>query len=164
MQVKPKIFFLLIIMSVIGLISAITVLYEIQVVHTLPPLCTIPTASISGVAINCAKVLLSPYGEINGVPLELLAAVWFIINISLVSVVSFTNRKTSRKTLKFLFFWRFLGILIVPYLVYLELFVVKSICLYCTVMHIAIIIDFVIISYFLFSSKSHLYIEYRKPD
>jgi uncharacterized membrane protein len=52
-----------------------------------------------------------------------------------------------------LFGWRFIGIVIVPYLVFVELFLVKAICIYCTVMHVAIIADFIIISYLLFYKR-----------
>jgi len=41
----------------------------------------------------------------------------------------------------------------VPYLVSLEVFVLKAICIYCTMMHVAIIVDFCIITYFLFIKK-----------
>jgi len=34
------------------------------------------------------------------------------------------------------------GIAVVPYLVYVELAVIRAICLYCTVMHAAIVVDF----------------------
>jgi uncharacterized membrane protein len=61
-----------------------------------------------------------------------------------------------RTSLKALFGWRFLGIVIVPYLVFVELFLAKAICVYCTIMHVAIIADFLIISYLLFYKKHGL--------
>ncbi len=42
----------------------------------------------------------------------------------------------------------------VPYLLVIELGVLGAICLYCTMMHIAIVTDFVIITYLLFYKKS----------
>jgi hypothetical protein len=42
---------------------------------------------------------------------------------------------------------------IVPYLVFIELVLVKAICFYCTIMHIAIIADFIIISCLLLYRK-----------
>lgn len=157
MNVRPKTFVLLVVMSIVGLTSAIVVLYEGWILRTPPPLCIEPGQSIFNIPINCEKVIFSPYGEIYGIPLELLAAGWFIINISLVSVVSFAKESISRKTLKFLFGWRFIGVAIIPYFLYLEFFVIKSICIYCTIMHIMIIIDFIVISYFLFSKHAKLY-------
>lgn len=46
-----------------------------------------------------------------------------------------------------------MGIIIVPYLVFVELFLVRAICIYCTMMHVAIVADFIIISYLLFYKK-----------
>jgi uncharacterized membrane protein len=164
MHVSKKVFFLLILMSIIGLISAITVLYEFQILNTLPPFCTLnENANFAGAQINCAIVLRSSYSNfVIGpfkFPLELLAAIWFIINICMVCVISFGSVVNVKKVLKLLFGWRFFGILIVPYLIYLEFFVVHSICIYCTIMHAAIIIDFIIVSYFLFSKNSKKYIK-----
>jgi Predicted membrane protein len=45
-----------------------------------------------------------------------------------------------------LFYWRFLGIVVVPYLIYVETYLLHALCIYCTVMHIMIIIDFTIIT------------------
>ncbi len=146
-------FIILIVMSVIGLISSLTVIYELYAVHYLPPFCQLP-GSVGGVVFNCAKVLLSNYANFGPVSLDFLAAVWFIVNIALVTIMSFSGGRTARNILRFLFGWRFFGIVVVAYLLYLEFFVVRAICLYCTVMHIAIIIDFAIISYLLFSKSS----------
>jgi hypothetical protein len=40
--------------------------------------------------------------------------------------------------------------MIVPYLVFIELFILHALCIYCTMMHVAIVADFIIISYLLF--------------
>ncbi|MGC8648682.1 MAG: vitamin K epoxide reductase family protein [Candidatus Micrarchaeia archaeon] len=163
MRVSKKVFLLLILMSLIGLISAITVLYEFQILNMLPPFCTLNgNTSFAGTQINCAIVLKSTYSNLVigqfKFPLELLAAIWFIINIGMVCAISFGSMTNAKRVLKLLFGWRFFGILIVPYLIYLEFFVVHSICIYCTIMHAAIIIDFIIVSYFLFSKNSKKYI------
>ncbi len=152
-------FLVLIAMSVLGIISSLLVIYELDVVHTLPPFCIEGSAS-SGITINCAKVLLSQYSQLHIGPLsvsvDMLAAVWFIINIFLVVMVTSGSIKYARPLFDVLFMWRFFGLIVVPYMVYLELFVVKSICIYCTIMHVAIIIDFIIITYLLFSKASRI--------
>ncbi len=150
-------FFILIIMSLIGLASSITVLYEVGVLGKMPPLCTIHGNPVFlGSVVNCAAVLYSSYSTFYGISLEALAAVWFIINLVLITLVIFSDRGISKKIFYVLFGWRFLGIAIVPYLVYLEFFVLHAICIYCTIMHIAIIIDFGIITYLVFSEKSKI--------
>ncbi|MGC8652137.1 MAG: vitamin K epoxide reductase family protein [Candidatus Micrarchaeia archaeon] len=163
MRVTKKVFVLLVIMSIIGLASALTVLYEFQMLGNLPPLCTLGGhAEFLGTPIDCATVLESAYSSINifniHLSLELLAAVWFIINICFVCAISFGSAARAKKMLDVLFGWRFFGLIIVPYLLYLEFFVLHAICIYCTVMHAAIIIDFIIVSYFLFSGKTEKYL------
>ncbi|MEM0086800.1 MAG: vitamin K epoxide reductase family protein [Candidatus Micrarchaeaceae archaeon] len=144
-------------MSIIGIASATTIIIELDVFHTSPPFCTIPGNSHSGgVQINCMKVLESPYSTVFGVSLDMLAALWFVINILLVVSVVFMRSSIARKTFNALFAWRFFGLLLVPYLIYLELFVVKAICIYCTIMHCAIIIDFIIITYLVFAKNSKI--------
>jgi len=103
--------------------------------------------------VNCEAVLGSKYSTIFGVPLEVFAVGYFIVNLLLVYFIAFGSVRLFRTSLKILFGWRFIGIVIVPYLVFLELSVIKAICTYCTMMHIAIIADFAIISYFLFYKK-----------
>ena len=147
-------FFLLILMSIIGLASSLIVIYEWSILHTPPPFCIVGNTTSTGITLNCAKVLSSRYSNVFGVSLEALAAVWFIINLFLIMLVVSARREVARRSVDVLFAWRFLGLLIVPYLIYLELFVVRAICLYCTIMHGAIIIDFVIITYLVFSKKS----------
>ncbi len=158
MRCSRKDFVILTAMSIIGIISAMTVIYELNVVHTLPPLCEL--GNVSGVQINCAKVLLSPYSSINilgfNFSLDFLAAGWFVVNIILVIALVTMADSHARAVFKGLFAWRFIGLAIVPYLVYLELFVVHSICVYCTIMHGAILVDFGIISYLVFSKGSEI--------
>ncbi|MGC8566885.1 MAG: vitamin K epoxide reductase family protein [Caldisphaera sp.] len=60
----------------------------------------------------------------------------------------------AKSSLSMLFIWRFIGLAIVPYLIYLELVVLHAICIYCTIMHGMIIADFTIISLLVFSKRS----------
>ena len=152
-------FLLLIMMSIIGLASSIVVIYEWSILHTPPPFCTVGNTVSTGITLNCAKVLSSPYSNVFGVSLEALAAVWFIVNLFLIILVVSSRVGVARKSIDVLFAWRFLGLIIVPYLIYLELFVLKAICLYCTIMHGAILIDFAIITYLVFSKKSSIHKE-----
>lgn len=140
-------------MSVVGLWASSMVLIIYNTLHQQLPACTIPTASNGGIAINCEAVLSSPYSAVFGIPLEVLAIPYFAINLALIYIIGFGGDRIFRASLKTLFVWRFFGLLIVPYLLVVELLLVKAICLYCTTMHISIIVDFAIISYFLFYKK-----------
>ncbi len=144
-------------MSIIGLASSLIVIYELNVLGTLPPLCTLPNGpSLFGAKLNCAKVLLSSYSDIEGVSLDLLAAIWFIVNLALVVALVTVRKSVAKAIFRILFAWRFFGLAIVPYLIYLEFVVLHSICLYCTIMHGAIIVDFIIVTFLVFADKSKI--------
>ncbi len=157
MRVTRIKFLILIAMSLIGLWSSLTVLYLFDVLHQPLPFCGASSSSNPNtIAIDCNRVLSSPFSSIHGIPLDAFAALWFIINLFLILIVSLGSDSLSKLSLRLLFFWRFMGLLIIPYLLFLEFFVIRAICIYCTVMHIAIIIDFIIVSYFLFYKKGLL--------
>jgi uncharacterized membrane protein len=155
MRVSRTKFIILIIMSIIGLAAATEVVITYSVMGQAPPLCK--EGTIGGIALDCEAVLGSKYSEIFGVPLELFAVVYFVINLFLVYLVSFGSEGVFGRALGILFAWRFVGLMIVPYLVFIELFVLKAVCVYCTTMHVAIVADFIVISYFLFFGKNALW-------
>jgi uncharacterized membrane protein len=143
----PK-FFLLVGMSVFGLWASSMVVIVYNTLRQPLPFC--PLQESSGIALNCEAVLGSKYSQVFGIPLELFAVAYFVLNLLLVYFIAFGTDGLSKASLNILFGWRFLGIAIVPYLVFVELFLIKAICTYCTIMHVAIIADFIIISYLLF--------------
>jgi uncharacterized membrane protein len=140
-------------MSAVGLWASSMVLVIYSELHQQLPACTVPSGGSGGIEINCGKVLSSPYSTLFGIPLEVFAIGYFIVNLALIYLVAFGTESIYRIAFKALFIWRFFGICIVPYLVVVELFLVRAICLYCTVMHIAIVVDFAVISYLLFYKK-----------
>jgi uncharacterized membrane protein len=146
---------LLVAMSAFGLIASTMVVVIFYYLKDSLPFC--PTSTGSGIVFNCGIVLGSSYSVVFGVPLELLAVVYFIVNLTLVYIIAFGRRRAFEVSLDFLFVWRFIGILIVPYLVFVELVILKAICVYCTIMHVAIVADFIIISYFLFFHEGGLF-------
>ena len=131
------------VMSVIGLLSSSMVLIIWNALRHPLPFCAPSSTSI----FDCNKVLSSSYSTIFGIPLEVFAIAYFMVNLLLIYFVGFGSNALARKSLKVLFAWRFVGIIIVPYLIGIEVFLVKAICIYCTIMHISIIVDFGIISY-----------------
>ena len=143
---------LLIAMSVFGLIAASTVLVTYYELKTAPPFCT--AGSVGGIALNCNAVLGSRFSVFFGIPLEFFAAGYFVVNVVLVFMIAFGSERIFSGSLNILFGWRFLGLIFVPYLVSVEVFIIRAICVYCTIMHVAIVADFVVITYFLFYNKS----------
>jgi len=146
----PK-FFLLVAMSVFGLWASSMVVIVYNTLRQPLPFC--PLRESSGISLNCEAVLGSKYSQVFGIPLELFAIAYFILNLLLVYLIAFGTDRLCKASLNILFGWRFLGIAIVPYLVFVELFLIKAICTYCTIMHVAIIADFIIISYLIFYKK-----------
>lgn len=140
--------------SVAGLITALLVIYTVYVIET-EPYCP-AEETVGGVPLDCVKVISSEYSRVSlgefAIPLEMLAAAWFLSNIAAVLLIHF-REAVKAKVLRFLFYWRFLGVAVVPYLVYIELFIIGAICIYCTAMHAAIIADFALITYLLFIKK-----------
>ena len=149
MRISPAKFVVLIVMSVAGMAASSYVFYIFELLHKQPLWCT-SSEKILGATVNCATVLSSSYNNVYGINLDLLAILYFFVNLALVFAVAFGSEPLFRKAFRILFVWRFLGIIIVPYLVTVEFVVLKAICVYCTIMHFAILIDFAIVTYFLF--------------
>jgi len=135
---------ILVVMSLFGLGAALEVFFTYYLLGQSLPGCQ------PGGFLDCARVLGSTYSQIFGIPLELFAAAYFIINLGLVYLIAFGSDGVFRRAINAIFIWRFLGLMIVPYLVFVELFIIHALCIYCTMMHIAIVADFIIISYLLF--------------
>lgn len=147
MRVSKAKFAILVAMSVVGITASTYVLIIFNALKKLPLGCpSKPTGWI-----NCAAVLESKYSQFLGIPLELFAIAYFMVSLFLIYLVVFGRAAWFRYSLSFLFFWRFLGVPLVLYLISLEVFVIHAICIYCTIMHGAILTDFGVISYFLYS-------------
>jgi uncharacterized membrane protein len=140
-------------MSIVGLWASSMVLIIYNTLHQALPVCS-SSVHIGGIEINCERVLSSAYSQVFGIPLEVFAVAYFAVNLLLVYIYAFASESVSRNALKVLFGWRFFGVGFVPYLMVIEFLIVKAICVYCTTMHAAIIIDFVVITYFLFWKDS----------
>ena len=151
-RVSWKKFTLLVAMSIFGLWASSMVLVVYYTLGQQLPACKLPTPGT--IAVDCQAVLSSPYSSIFGVPLELLAVFYFIINLAFIYLIGFGPERIFRVSFRTLFIWRFVGLAMVPYLLFVELGILRAICIYCTMMHIAIVVDFGIISYLLFYKKS----------
>jgi uncharacterized membrane protein len=147
----PK-FLILIVMSIIGIIASSIVFALYELLHTDLPICKSANLFL-GIRVDCDAVLSSPYNNVAGFNLDILAIVYFIVSLGLVCVVAFGSAGLYTKAFKALFAWRFIGLLIVPYLMIIEFVILKTVCIYCTIMHVAILVDFGIVTYFFFYKK-----------
>ena len=140
---------LLLAFSVVGLIASAYVIWTWYIERQQLLFCR-PGQMLGPFELDCARVLGSSYSTVLGVPLEFLALAYFIVNLFLVWTYAFGSDRMASRAFRALFAWRFLGIILVPYLMFVELVLLHAICIYCTTMHATIIIDFVVITYLLF--------------
>jgi len=90
-----------------------------------------------GSGFSCDEVLSSQYSSFLGIHMEYYGVAWFAVSLVL-SLFSFV-KKLARIVL---FGWAILGILGVACLLYIEVFLVNSICVLCTVAHVLGILIF----------------------
>lgn len=95
----------------------------------------IPLVCTDNAFINCARVVTSPQSVVFGLPLAVWGMVWFAV---LVATIWLRGRLGAwTQTLDVV--WGVVGALSVVYFVYIELFVVGVLCLYCTTVHLLVL-------------------------
>lgn len=77
---------------------------------------------------GCEKVTTSPYSMFAGIPVALFGAVYYLAVIIL-TVLYFDTGKT--RLLSFLGRFVFLGLAASLYFLYIQLFIINAICIYC---------------------------------
>lgn len=78
--------------------------------------------------IDCGQVLRSQYAVVFGIPLALLGFIFYFLETYIALFVFITNKRAGKL---FLLLLSLGGFLFSLYLVFLQLFVIKAICLYC---------------------------------
>jgi len=139
-------------LSIIGLIAAGVVFVDYYVAHSASlPFCSVEESSgVTTLRVSCS-VITSSYSRVFGIPLDFLAIIWFSVNLILLAVLVIMNRG---KVMTLLLAWSILGVLVAPYLMYIDLYVLHALCIYCTTMQIAIILNFLIIFVSLLKSRN----------
>lgn len=92
--------------------------------------------------INCTKVTTSSYSVIAGVPLAVLGLAYFVAMAILELPHVWRSRRRGLRGVRVLA--SAAGVLVALWLVYLELFRLDAICLYCTAVHCLAFVLFVI--------------------
>jgi uncharacterized membrane protein len=100
----------------------------------------VPLACAQGSVVNCEAVTTSAASTIGPLPVALLGLLWFGATLVLVSVPAKRMAPIAGARLG----WTLLGLLFVFYLVYAELFLIGAICLWCTVVHVVVIVLFLV--------------------
>jgi uncharacterized membrane protein len=91
----------------------------------------VPLACSSSGPVDCEQVTSSAQSMIGPVPVALLGVVWFGVLLAL--LVGETGSSTARLV------WSVVGVLVVLYLIYAELFLIGALCLWCTAVHALVI-------------------------
>ena len=81
--------------------------------------------------VNCERVTTSPQSSVGPVPVPVLGLVWFAVLAGLIAAPGRGAVRTLRTA------WALGGLGFVCYLIYAELFLVGSICLWCSAVHLA---------------------------
>lgn len=139
---KRKIYFLLLVLGILGIIDASYLTYE-HYANIVPP-CTInhflPFFS------DCGLVLRSQYAVLFGIPIALLGLIHYIILTLVIGLAIITRKK----------FWWFIsyfeslaGAVFSVYLMYLQIVIIKNICIYCTLSALNSFVLFILIFFWL---------------
>jgi uncharacterized membrane protein len=89
-----------------------------------------------GAVVNCAKVTSSPYSEVLGIPVALLGLAYFVGMAALLTPAAWRRRRLDLVRIAGVG----LGVLMVVYLVWVELFRVNALCLWCTAVHVCTLV------------------------
>lgn len=144
-MIKKRAILIIFTISLLGILDASYLMYE-HYANTLPPCST-------SIFIDCGKVLRSKYSEIFGIPLSLYGLLYYLVIITL-SVI--TLIKKNNLTKKLIIALSSFGFLFSLYLMYLQLIIIGSICLYCTFS--ALLSTLIFITSFYFFSKERVYL------
>src|SRR5439155_4620926 len=95
--------------------------------------------------LNCNNVLKSTYSEFFGIPIGAFGAIWFLVVLAL----NFSDRLKLPRLIKensklLMVFWGVAGLSPVVFLIFVEFFVLNSICILCTADHILIVLVFIL--------------------
>ncbi|MDP3990533.1 MAG: vitamin K epoxide reductase family protein [archaeon] len=133
---KKTLIWVLIILAVLGLFTSFYLIKNHYV------------GAVSGSAcdfnetISCSIVNTSIYSELLGVPVAIFGALWFVVLLTV--LVKLLAKKNPRKSVHnfILLGWSILGVLFIVYMVVAEI-ILKSICPFCTLVHIIVLITFI---------------------
>ena len=101
-------------------------------------------ACVSSATFNCEKVTQSPQSEIFGIPVAMLGLAFFVPMLLLCLPAAW--RSADRRVHLARLALSATGIGMILYLIVAELFIIKSICLWCSSVHVATFLLFVVIA------------------
>ena len=89
--------------------------------------------------ISCTQVYLSRYSTVQGIPVAIFGAFWFVV-AGLLSATALRATDPVRESVPgYLFVMSTLGLSVILYLGYASLFILKAVCLLCLTTYAAVI-------------------------
>ena len=95
--------------------------------------------------VNCTKVTTSPQSYVFGIPVAVLGLAFFVFAVAIMSPWAWQSARREIHILRLASV--VVGIGFVLYLIYAELFIIGSICLYCTSVHALTFVIFVLTAF-----------------
>ena len=93
--------------------------------------------------VNCAQVTSSPESTIAGVPVAVLGVLFFLAMSFLSLPAAWRSQSRGIKGTRLGLVW--VGMCLVLWLIYAELFLIHAICLYCSLVHVITFALFVLV-------------------
>lgn len=123
-------------LTVIGLLVSIYLSYE-HLTENATLAC-----SVGGV-VDCAKVTTSSWAYLVGIPVAFLGLFFFVVTLALMLPAVWRRPEPWLDRIRLA--WLTVGLGMVLYLVWAEFFRIKAICSWCTVVHIATFLLWVVV-------------------
>ena len=142
---KQKALFFILILTFLGVIDSGYLTYE-HYAKTIPPCST-------SIFIDCGKVLRSQYAVMFGIPVALIGLIHYSLLLINLLGIFITNKKIFKY---FVVIQSTIGAFASVYFMYLQLFVIGSICLYCTFSAIISFTIFILAMIYLRKEKKEL--------
>ena len=100
----------------------------------------VPLACVSSGIVDCAAVLTSPASVALGVPLAVWGLVWFVVMTGLAGASLRGGALLAQQLQRYRVWWTAAGAVAVVYFVYAELIRVGKLCLWCTSVHVIVLL------------------------
>ena len=144
-----KKFFLLALLALSGIADAAYLTFE-HYQQVIPP-CTINR--LLPIASDCGKVLRSSYSVMFGVPLAVFGVVQYLLLLTAIILLAVYRKKISAY---WLILQSMIGAIFSLYFMYVQLVILKSICLYCTLSAIISFAIFFLVSRIFYKERFSL--------
>ena len=105
---------------------------------------SVPLACSSAGVVNCEQVLHSHFAEVAGIPWSVGGIAWFGVS-GLLALIGLRSSPEPGWLQPAQLIWALMGLAVVFYLIGVELFGVKHMCIWCTSMHVLILLTLLLV-------------------